>query len=623
MVASLMCGIVGISSPEPVRAGDDAPLARAVAALRHRGPDGQGTWVSPATAGPPAWHVGLGHTRLAITDLAGGGQPMASEDGAVVAVVNGAIYGAEAQRAVLVARGHVFRSRSDSELVVHLYEEHGIEAARHLRGQFAVLLWDARERLLWACRDRFGIKPLVYGRRPDGALVLASETSALFAAGVPRTWDDATFFHAASLQYLPPGATLYAGVRQLRPGHHLLARDRAVEERRWWDLDTPPIGDEIRLGPQVLRADLEDAVRLRTVADVPVACLLSGGLDSSLILALAARIHDEPVPAFTLSFGGAAAGYDESAAAREVAAHVGASLQEVRVGPRALVDALPAAVRAADTLVINGHAAARGLLAAAVRDAGFRVVLTGEGADELFAGYDHVRSGGHDPTTVGVMLPHGPALSTAAARARLGFVPTWLAAKAGLGHRVRSLLRPDFVAAHAHRDPVAELLDLTDVRGQLAGRHPVRQALYLWTRSALANYILRAVGDGQDMASGVEARLPFLDHHLAARALAAPIPDLLRGGVEKHVLRQAAAPLLPAHIANRRKHPFLAPPAIDAARDALAQALRDQLDAGAPAFVDPDAVERSLSELGGRDATARAAWDPALMMILSATLLAR
>ncbi len=617
-----MCGIVGIFSPGPVSSGHNAPLERAVDALRHRGPDGRGIWFETPTASGDRWYVGLGHARLAITDLAGGHQPLTSEDGQVVAVVNGALYDAARIRQDLEARGHVFRTRSDSELVVHLYEEHGPDAAHHLRGEFALLLWDGRRRQLWACRDRFGVKPLVYGRRADGALVFASETRALFSAGVPKAIDERALFYAASLQYLPPAGTLYEGVHQLPPGHHLLARDGATEVSRWWDLDTPALGDEVPWPPAALLETLDDAVLTRTTADVPVACLLSGGLDSSLVLALAARASAAPVHAFTLTFEGGGPGYDEARAARAVARHVGATLHEVRVSTADLLEALPAALRAADTLVINGHAAARHLLARRVREAGFKVVLTGEGADELFAGYDHVRERGHDPASVGVMLPDGPALSTEAALARLGHVPTWLKAKASLGHRVHELLDADFLAAHARRDPVAELLDATDVRGQLADRHPVRQALYLWTKSALANYILRAVGDGQDMASGVEARLPFLDHHLASRALAAPVGDLLRGGVEKHALRAAAAPLLPAATVAQRKHPFLAPPALGAAGSGLGDLLMDQLAATRPPFVDRNAVERLLLSAGDLPPAARRAWDPALMMVLSAAVLA-
>jgi asparagine synthase (glutamine-hydrolysing) len=629
-----MCGLIAILSPE--RPVEEGPLRRAMHALRHRGPDGEGCWLSPDR------RVGLGHVRLGIIDLDTGAQPLLSEDGQLALIVNGEFYDFERIRRDLERRGHRFRSRSDSEIALHLYEEHGIDFLHHLRGEFALVLWDGRNRQLVAARDRFGIKPLCWTEQA-GTLYLASESKALFAAGVRTAWDATAMFQATSMQYVPPERTLFQGISQLRPGHYILADGGAVETLRWWDLDYPPDTDCLSAANEAdhveeLRHRLTEAVRLRLRADVPVCCHLSGGLDSSAVAAIAARYTARPLTCFTVSFP--AEGYDELAPAEEMAHYLGADLHPLAVTQAGLLAALPDAVYFSEGLAINGHLSAKFLLHRAIRAAGFKVALTGEGADEILAGYPHLRrdlllaagdSGqrleelyASNAVIAGIQLSEGPSLPLDAVERALHFVPSFLEAKGALGQRMRPLLSRAFLDEFRERDCFQSLLNGFDVRGQLAGRHRVHQALYLWTKLALANYILRTLGDGTEMAHAVEGRLPFLDHPLFEFVRRLPLSLKIKGGVEKYVLREAVRPLVTETVYRRQKHPFTAPPLSRFSTPALDGRLREMLDGPglrSIPFFDRAAVLRLLDELPRLPARERAATDPVLMLVLTASLI--
>lgn len=617
-----MCGLFGALSWTEPWAPQVAP--RALAALRHRGPDGQGVWRSPRG------EVVLGHARLAVMDVEGGAQPLLSEDGQVVAVVNGELYGEQEARAALIARGHRFRTRSDSELLVHLYEEHGLEMFEHLRGEFAFLLWDARAERLIAARDRFGVKPLCLARVGD-RLLFASEAKGLFAAGVPARWDRVSLLQALSLHYVLPGRTLFAGVEQLEPGCAWVVERSGTRRLRYWALsaragEAAPLGDPVA----EVRKRLEEAVHLRLRSDVPLACALSGGLDSSAVATIAARAGSLP-PCFTVQFEGGPA--EELLCAQEVAKAIGAPLHVVAPSARVLLEALPDAVERAEGLAANAHLPAKYLLARELRAAGHKAVLTGEGADEAFAGYAHLRQDlleaegragraglfASNGASAGLMLPEGDTLPLDAVRRRLGFVPTFLAAKAAFGCRVRALLSDD--AVHGVADPFDALLDAFDLE-PLRRRHPVERSLHLWTRLALANYILKTLGDGTEMAFGVEGRVPFLDHVLFEHAQRLPVDWKIRDGVEKHVLREAVRPLLPARVLAREKHPFVSPPVSlqGAAWDLVRDVLHSRAFAALP-FFDAARARRWCDGLGQLDARARVAAEPVLFTMLSAVAL--
>jgi asparagine synthase (glutamine-hydrolysing) len=632
-----MCGLAGIYSwKAPVTA---EKIRRGTNALIHRGPDGEGIWISPRA------NMGLGHRRLSIVDLSTGAQPIMSEDRKKHVIVNGEFYDHVRIREDLEKRGHVFRTRSDSEIVLHLYEEYGFNCLEHLRGEFAFVLWDDDKQLMFAARDRFGIKPLVYAVKND-AVMLASEAKALFAMGFPAAWDEEAFFHASAMQYTPQDRTLFKGVLQLKPGHALVARGRQVETFKYWDMDFPAEKDVERVTdePRIIgdfAHELNEAIRLRLMADVPVCFHLSGGLDSASVLGMAAAQTGHRLDAFTVSFDHE--GYDELSIAQEMADHSGANLHAVHVSQEDLVTNLPDAVYYGEGLAINGHLAGKYLLNRAIRVAGFKVSLTGEGSDEILAGYPHLRQDlfrhmsandtiaaemtaqlyATNSVSAGIQLAHGEMLPTSAVRTQMGYVPAFIEAKAALGYRVSSVLSDGFRNRFATTDAFADLMRVIPP-GQLAGRHPVNQSSWLWSKLALANYILRSLGDGMEMAQSVEGRLPFLDHKLFEFARRLPMSFKIRGTVEKYILREAAKPFITKTIYQRQKHPFMAPPVSRFADSRLMTMIRDTLSSksfAAVPFFDAAKASDLVARLPTMTSQDRTAVEPVLMTMLTAHMI--
>jgi asparagine synthase (glutamine-hydrolysing) len=615
-----MCGVVAVFSSRA--AVDTDRVGRALDAMAHRGPDGRGVWASADRV------VALGHTRLAVRDIEGGAQPLTNEDGSVVAAVNGELYATAPLAQVLASRGHRVRARTDSELIVHAWEEWGPAMLPRLRGEFAFVLWDSRTRTLFAARDRFGVKPLAWAEH-DGSILVSSEVKGLFALGLQARWSEESLFQCVSLQYALPGSTLFAGAQQVPAGHALVVQDGAARVVEHWDLELPPPRPAPLdpAAPARLAAALDQAVAVRLEADVPYAFQLSGGIDSATVLASAARQTGRRLDAFTVSFPGADA-YDELALAEVTARHVGARLHAVRVSERDVADAFPAAVLHAESACINAHAAAKLRLSAAVRAAGFKVALTGEGADEVLFGYAHLRADlegsparvkASNEASAGLMLPDEDGISTEAVERALGFVPTWIAAKAAFGKRARSLARPDWLARFADRDAAGALVGAFDLK-RLEGRGRVERSAYLWTKLALEGYILRALGDGLEMAGGVEGRLPFLDSEVVEVVRLLPTEAKIRHGVEKWLLREAMRDFLPDRILHREKHPFLAPPMgapmLEVARDAVASAaFRHQ-----PVF-EPQKVAALLDRFPAMSEAERKAHDPVVHFVLSIAIL--
>jgi asparagine synthase (glutamine-hydrolysing) len=631
-----MCGIVAMLSSDAV--SPDA-LARATRALKHRGPDGQGAWVSPSG------RVGLGHARLSIIDLASGQQPIADEADQSHVVVNGEFYGYEHLQRELERSGHRLRTRSDSEVVLHLYEDMGTRCLEHLRGEFAFVLWDERNQTLVAARDRFGIKPLYYAFH-RGTLHLASEIKALLAMGVPAVWDRESLYQYAFVS-IDEDRTVFEGIHQIPPGHCLLATVGGHRLVRYWDFDYPRAAENPRpLDEQGwierVRASLRDAVRVRLRADVPVGVYLSGGVDSSSILGLAAELTSSPIDAFTVSFRGEA--FDEIPLASEMAARANARCHSIRVDERMLADHFADALWHFETPLVNLNGVAKYLLSALVRDNGYKVILTGEGADEIFAGYSHFvrdvalsqpggadRMGGVISPEVneamgGLYLPIGDSLPTDGLRRTLGHVPSWLEARSGAGMRLRSLFAEDFCTAFAPRDPFRGFLNRLDVNGQLAGRDPLQQSMYLWSKAHFHATILSVCGDRSEMAHSVEGRHPLLDHPLVELAREIPAAMKVRGSVGKHVLREAARPYITDAIYRRPKQPFTAPPLLSGRDSALREMAQDVLRGPALAdvpFFDRKRVLALLDSLldEERGPSAGALWGAPLVTILSASVI--
>jgi asparagine synthase (glutamine-hydrolysing) len=631
-----MCGIVAMFSNEhPV---PREALARATAALHHRGPDGQRQWVAPHG------RVGLGHARLSIIDLTTGEQPIANEDETLHVVVNGEFYDYQRYQRALTDRGHRLRTRSDSEILLHLYEEEGTHCLRHLRGEFAFVLWDERNGLLFAARDRFGIKPLYYARWGD-TLYFASEAKALFAAGVPARWD-----HESAYQHLhgtmDGDRSLFAGVYQVPPGHYLLASRRHTQVLRYWDLNyptldaPPPVRSEAE-HVERMREELREAIRLRLRADVPVGCYVSGGLDSCSILGIAADLRDDPIEAFTIAFEEGP--FDEGPIAEEMAKHVGANFHRFRMPEEMLAQHYPDAVAHCEMIAGNANCVAKYLLSRHVRDFGFKVVMTGEGSDEILAGYPFFRrdmlqhDAGTDTVTTAQRLAAlgeanklfgglggtaGPTLPLDGVAQTLGFVPSILATFGERGHRIRQVLSADFLAEFAGRDPYRVLLNRLDVSGQMRGRAAVYQAMYLWSKTQFPNILLNYLGDRMEMAHSIEGRTPFLDHHLVDAVVAMPVDMKVHATTEKYVLREAAQPYLTQTVYQRQKHFFMAPIELKGGLHELVQdTLRGRVLASAP-FFDKQAVVEVLDDLPSiEDQATRDRVFPMLLTLTSSCIL--
>ncbi|MBD2182489.1 asparagine synthase (glutamine-hydrolyzing) [Aerosakkonema funiforme] len=600
-----MCGIVGIFSKEkPISA---EALAKATQQLKYRGPDKQNHWIASHQ------RVGLGHARLSIIDLATGDQPIANEDEQLHLIANGEFYDFERIQSDLKQRGHRLRTHSDSEIALHLYEEFGTECLQHLRGEFAFILWDESKQLLFAARDRFGIKPLFYTIVND-TLYLASEAKALFAAGVTARWDEESFFQQLFL-YLNQDRTLFAGVYQVPPGHYLLATHQGIQIVRYWDLDyptldAPPPPRNDREYIEQVRYKLEEAVKLRLRADVPVGSFLSGGLDSSAVLGIAAKYSSEPIRAFTIAFEGV--GYDEGEIARETAAKVGADFQQIPVNSSDFADNIADAIWHAEILDTNCRGVARYLQSRVVHELGYKVVLSGDGSDEIFAGYGNIRQDLRGNSASG----HSTPASLAGVQETLGFVPSWLKNVAVDRAFFHVLLAPDYAAKFADRDVYRIFLNQFDLQGQLLGRDRILQSLYLWSKSILPNYSLFA--ERLEMANSVELRLPFLDHHLFELVRQIPVSLLTSGTREKYVLREASRPFLTDTVYTRPKHPFTAPPATltnNRLYALMQDSLRSSVMASVP-FFDRSTVIALLDELPNMAERKRIALESTLMILL-------
>jgi asparagine synthase (glutamine-hydrolysing) len=620
-----MCGIVAfVAVDAPV---DEAALAAATATLEHRGPDGSTTWRSRDG------RVGLGHTRLQIVGRHGG-QPLRSEDGAVLAVVNGELYGWREARRRLERLGHAFATDTDSEIVVHLYEEYGAALVDHLRGEFAFLLWDARRRCLLGARDRFGIKPLYYAPTRAG-FVLASEPKALFAAGVKAEWDVRAAL-AAMHGCFAPSSSLFRGVTQVPPGHLIRVLNRVAVQRYWHPafprrgaLAHPP---RMEVAVAQVHNLLVDAIAARMHADVPVGYLLSGGLDSSAMLGVAATRAAAPPRAYSIAFDGSR--HDESPAAAAAAAHVGAELRVVRATDALIAEHFISAVTQSEGLHVNAHGTARFLLSAAIQGDGIRCVMGGEGADELFAGYGFLARSvvgdgqarlKHAGRLVGRLSPDerviaatSPILARALHGARL---PDWTVARAGNWlSALRSVVASD-TDGH-RRDPYLRLARELHVPRGMLGREPARQLLLVWLRTVFAGYHLAA--DRLDMAHAVEVRLPYLDGPLFDYVGRLPVRLLTADGLQKGLLRRAVRPYVPESVLKAVKRPFIAPPSAAQPGTVLHDLVQDLLRSDAAAdvpFLDQRGVIHLLDRLPRLDPPGRADLDPILMMAASAVAL--
>jgi len=576
-----MCGIAGVFHADRERPVDPETLVAMAAIQHHRGPDGFG-WRTMEG-------VGMSHARLSIIDLdeERGRQPFESRDGRWLLAQNGEFYDYKRIRGELTARGARFTTKSDSEIVLHLAPRLGIEGTLpQLRGEFAFSLFDRETDRLYLVRDRFGIKPLYYTVVGD-TLVYGSELKVLFAhPEVPRRFDATGLYHQL-MQTIVPGTTAFEGIRQVAPGHMVEARRvdgrLVVSEQRYWDIDFPTLGGHAEVSDEEaiesVRSRLLEAVVLRLEADVPVGCYLSGGIDSCSILGLASAAQQSPVKAFTIGFDDDE--YDETPIAREMAEAVGADQDVLRLDATHLYDHFEETLWHTERTIYNTLAVAKLLMSRHVRDAHYKVVVTGEGSDELFAGYPAFRNDlflhglDHLPPAErraweqslhadnelfkGAMLAEDT-IHASALDSRVGFTPACLQPWLAAARHVPGVLHPDMAAKLVDYDPAAAIAETLDADA-LAERHPLDRAQYVWIKTMLEGQILTWGGDRVDMANSMEARPAFLDHHLAELAATLPPKVRIRERTEKWVLREAMKGLLPRVLYERQKFAFMAPPA--------------------------------------------------------------
>lgn len=550
-----MCGFVGAYTPFDPALIDRELLQRMTDMLVHRGPDDGRLHRQPG--------LGLGFRRLAIIDLAGGQQPIFNEDGSVVLVCNGEIYNYRALRESLRKRGHRFRAEVDVEVLVHLYEEHGPAFLEQLNGQFALALYDSRRRLLLLARDPVGIAPLFYVWRQE-TLLFASEIKALLEHPlVERRVDLTGLDQVLTLPGPVSPRTLFAGVNSLPPGHYLCLKDGTVEERPYWDLDYPMQADLDLAAPpdfNELDARLGQAVADRLQADVPVGFYLSGGLDSSLLGAL---IHDtdraagaiRPRHAFSIGF--ADGRIDERRYQALMARQVEACHHTDVFGAGDMELRLRQAIKHAEAPLKESYNTCSLMLSALVHEHGLKVVLTGEGADELFGGYvgyrldeqrhadavDDMSLEGHLERELRTQLWGDDSFFYERDYARFREVKTALYAP---------LLAADLKSFDCCRQPMVD-------RDKLRGRHPLHQRSYVDFKLRLADHLLADHGDRVTYAHSVEARYPFLDPAVIAWVRETSPRWLVHEFVEKYPLRQVAARYLPDEITRREKFGFVAP----------------------------------------------------------------
>lgn len=569
-----MCGIAGFWKP-----GAD-PSARVLdgmlEAIHHRGPDGRGAHLDAQRG------LAMGHARLSIIDLDGGHQPLFERPGdpsGMVLTVNGELYDYKRIRARLTCDGERFTTKSDSEIALHLYRRHGLGFLEHLRGEFAFALFDAEQERMILVRDRFGIKPLYY-RLTEDFLAWGSEVkSVLMHPDVPRKLDQAAALHQM-MQVMVPGTTSFEGVEAIEPGFvHVIERrgDRFVTERiRYWDLEFPRAQDHDQDPDETqyitaVRDGLLEAVALRLEADVPVGAYLSGGIDSCSIIGLATPMQQSSVRAYTISFDSDQ--YDEAAIAKEMAEATGAEQVLMQLsGDELYGEHFCQVLWHAERTFYNTLAVAKWHMSRTVKEEGRKVVITGEGSDELFGGYPffkrdmYLHGLGLDPAEIekknavfkGAILSeeerHHPAWD-----ALCGFTPSWIQPWLFTLDRVRPLLSDEVRQSLEGYDPAAAIAAKIDP-AKVVGRHPLDMVQYTWSKTMLEGQILTWGGDRVDMANSMESRPAFLDHHLAETATRIPPGLRIKDGTEKYVLREAMRNILPKVLYEREKFAFMAPP---------------------------------------------------------------
>jgi asparagine synthase (glutamine-hydrolysing) len=567
-----MCGIAGILRLDGAPIDRDQP-ERMISTLQHRGPDGKGVHI----AGP----IALAHARLSIIDLAGGTQPMCSIDRRLWITFNGEIFNYVELREELLAKGHRFATRSDTEVILNAYREYGEDCVQHFNGQWAFALWDVAARRLFLARDRMGVRPLFYAQN-GGAFLFASEIKALIASGeVPAEIDLQGLDQIFTFWVTVAPRTAFRDVFQLPPGHSMTVEDGHIRTRQYWSLsyaEDPELAaaPEERLAEQLLDL-LEDATRIRLRSDVPVGAYLSGGIDSTVTTALAKRIAHDDLRTFSIAFEDTE--FDERPYQQEASAFLRTQHNSVCCDSSDIARVFPEVIRHAEQPVLRAAPAPMFLLSQLVRDCGVKVVLTGEGADEVLGGYDIFKEAkirqfwGRQPESslrpllLRRLYPYMEGIQRQPAAYLRHFfrvtpenlaspffshLPRW-----DLTVKLKLLLSEDVRETVSGFDAIAEMAEMLPPdfdKWNYFGR-----AEHLEAKHLMPGYILSSQGDRMAMAHSVEARHPFLDYRLVQFAARLPAQVKMRALDQKHLLKKACRGLIPNTILRRPKQPYRAP----------------------------------------------------------------
>ncbi len=568
-----MCGIAGILNFKGDRPVSRSALELMLGTISHRGPDESGIYMDD--------QVGLGHVRLSIIDLEGGTQPICNEDGALWIIYNGEAFNYKELRSGLLQAGHRFTTHTDTEVILHLYESVGPQCLELLNGQFALAIWDQRRRELFLARDRMGIRPLFY-YADSNRFVFASEIKALLTdPRIARRIDPRALHQIFTLWSTITPDTVFENIHAVKPGHYLHLKQRQITEKPYWRLPMP-VAEENSYSSatdaaNALQALIQDAVSAQLIADVPVGAYLSGGLDSSIVAAMVARHYNPSLHTFSINFSDPA--YDESIYQNILVAQLGLWHDACRIENNDIARWLPEVIWHCETPILRTAPVPLYLLARRVRQNGCKVVLTGEGADELFAGYNIFKEAKirafcarrpdskYRPMLFGRLYPY---IFQQPEKFRRLLPKIFEAADGDLldplfSHRVRwkngltlqRFFSKDMQSHLGDYNPAVDVL--SRLPEDFASRDMLSRAQVLEIEIFLANYLLSSQGDRMALAHGIELRLPFLDHRLIDFAFKLPPTLKLRGLNEKYILKKTAERLLPPAIWQRTKQPYRAP----------------------------------------------------------------
>ena len=597
---------------------NEGTLRQMLALLRHRGPDEFGILLDHET--------GLGNARLSIIDLAGGSQPIANEDNSLWIVFNGEIFNYIELRSQLQSQGHIFRTSSDTEVILHLFEEHGPDCLTRLNGQFAFAIWDATRRQLFLARDRLGVRPLFY-TQVGNTLLFASEIKAILADQRVTAELDPVVVEQIFRFWAPSGsATVFREIFQLLPGHFLTADRHSLWVKQYWQQDFPPAehfgtgvsnNDATEELAEELRSLLTDACRIRLRADVPVGAYLSGGLDSSIIASIVRRRTTNRLVTFSIAFSDQ--DFDESKCQKQMAAHLGTEHHVLQTTYDQIGEAFPEVIWHTELPVMRTAPVPMFLLSKLVRDTGFKVVLTGEGADEFLAGYDIFKENkirrfwarqpesNNRPLLLKKLYPDIGGLARShfdflAAFFRLGLTDLaspWYSHAVRWHNNARTLR---FFQEHVLQEKKESHLErlAANLPAAFNSWEPLARAQFLESSLFLSQYLLSSQGDRMGMAHSIEGRFPFLDVRVVEFCNKLPPTLKLRCLDEKSLLKKAAQPFLPAEIRQRAKRPYRAPIYRSlfcaSAADYVGELLAPH-SLAASGFFNPQAVEGLLKKL--------------------------